>query len=140
MHPFQVLLVLFAGLSIAAFVVLLRWERARFTRLGKGNAWWVVRLASIPIAAGSAALVLIPASNTRGMEGLAVFYILLLTLAPMFWFGAHWLAGRLAHPRLSGGEAAQIAVSPIALAIVLVLLAHKLQPMAWSLLRSAGLE
>lgn len=139
MHPFHVLLMLFAVLSLVAFAFLLRWERRYFLQLGKVSGWLPVRIATLPIALITAALVIIPARSTSGMEGLAVFYALLFTLAPAFWFGAHWLAGKLVRPSLSLGESARIAVSPLALGFVLVMVAHALQSFAWSLLRSMGL-
>jgi hypothetical protein len=83
-------------------------------------------------------LIVIPARSTSGMEGLAVFYILLITVAPVFWFCAHWLVGRFARPPLAFGESAQIAGSPIALGIVLSVVAHALQPIVWQMLRSMG--
>ncbi|CAG0986159.1 hypothetical protein MTYP_02026 [Methylophilaceae bacterium] len=88
MHPFHTLLVLFAILSLVALVFLLRWEHHYFLKLNKGNAWLRVRLATIPIALATAAIIIIPARSTSGMEALAFFYILLLTVAPIFWFGA----------------------------------------------------
>ena len=139
MHPFHALLAVFAVAAVLALVLLIRWERRRFHRMGKGGAWLRVRLATIPIALATAALIVIPARSTSGMEGLAVFYILLITVAPAFWFCAHWLVGRFARPPLAFGESAQIAGSPIALGIVLGVVAHALQPIAWQMLRSMGM-
>jgi hypothetical protein len=138
MHPFHALLAVFAVAAVLALVFLIRWERRRFHRMGKGGAWLAVRLATIPIALATAALIVVPAGSTSGMEGLAVFYALLFTLAPAFWFGAHWIVGRFARPPLGFGESAQIAGSPIALGIVLGVVAHALQPIAWQVLRSMG--
>ncbi len=137
-HPFHILPALFAVLSIGALAFLLRWERRHFLRLGKGHAWLAVRLATIPIALATAALILIPARATPGMEGLAVLYILLFTLAPVFWFGAHWIAGKFVRPPLSFAESAQVAASPVVLGVVLSALAHALQPIAGSMLRAMG--
>lgn len=139
MRPFTVLLILYAVLCLVALGFLVRWERRKYLRHGKAGAWLSVRLATIPIAMATAALVYLPARSTSGMEALAVFYILLIIAAPIFWFGSHWLVGRFSNPRLLFSESATIAVSPIVLAIALVLLAHKLQPIAWSMLRSAGI-
>lgn len=136
MHPFHILLALFAVFSLAALVFLLRWERRYFRQRGKGGAWLPVRLATIPIALVTAMLVMIPARGTSGMEGLAVLYLALLIVAPVFWAGMHWLAGRLVRPPLRLGESMLIAVSPVALVIVLSVVAHMLQPVAWTLLRS----
>jgi hypothetical protein len=138
MHPFHALLAVFAVAAVLALVLLIRWERRRFHRVGKGGAWLAVRLATIPIALATAALIVIPARSSSGMEGLAVFYILLITVAPVFWFCAHWLVGRFARPPLAFGESAQIAGSPIALGIVLSVVAHALQPIVWQMLRSMG--
>jgi hypothetical protein len=138
MHPFHALLAVFAVAAFLALVLLMRWERRRFLRMGKGGAWLPVRLATIPIALATAALIVVPARSTSGMEGLAVAYALLLAVAPVFWFGAHWLVGRLVRPPLSFGESAQIAGSPLALAIALSWAAHALQPVAWQVLRSVG--
>lgn len=138
MHPFHLLPALFGVSSLVALVAMLRWERRGFIRQGKGGAWLGVRLATIPIALATAALILIPARGTSGMEGLAVFYILLFAAAPGFWFGAHWMVGKIVRPPLSFQESAQIAGSPIALAVVLAAVGHALQPMAWSLLRAMG--
>lgn len=139
MHPFHVLLVVFATLSLAAFVFMLRWERGHFLKQGKGNSWFRVRISSIPIALAAAAIVIIPVRSTSGMEGLALFYALLLTIVPLFWFGAHWMTGRLVQPALRFGESALIAASPILLGIVLAIVAHRLQSLAWSMLRMMGL-
>jgi hypothetical protein len=138
MHPFHILLSLFAVFSLVSLAFLLRWERRYFFKLGKGNAWLPVRLATIPIALATAALIFLPTRSASGMEGLAVFYIFLLTIAPMFWFSAHWIAGKFVKPPLSFGESSQIAGSPIALGVILSAVAHALQPLAWSILRSMG--
>jgi hypothetical protein len=138
MHPFHFLLAVFAVAALLALVILIRWERRRFLRMDKGGAWLRVRLATIPIALAAAALAIIPARSTSAMEGLAVFYILLFTVVPAFWFSAHWMVGRFARPPLAFGESAQIAGSPIALGIVLSIVAHALQPIVWQMLRSMG--
>lgn len=138
MHPFYVLLGLFGVVCLVAFGFLLRWERRHFVARNKGGAWLRVRLATIPILLALAALVIIPARGTSGMEGLAVFYILLLGVGPFVWFGAHWLVGKLGSSRLTFGESALIAGSPLALGLVLVQVAHMLQPFAWYLLRAIG--
>jgi hypothetical protein len=133
------MLALFAVASVIAFVFLLRWERRRFIAMDKGKAWLLVRLVTTPIAVVTAALCIIPARGTSGMEGLAVFYILLMLAGPILWFGVHWMAGRCVRPQLSFVESAQIAGSPIALGLALAYLAHALQSMAWSFLRAIGM-
>lgn len=138
MNPFHIMLVLFAIFSIVAFVLLIRWERRYFIHLGKGKSWLLVRLATIPIAIVTAGLVIIPVLNISGMVGLAVFYILLIAIAPIFWFIAHWIVGKFAQPPLNFQESAQVAGAPLVLAVVLTWAAHVLQPIAWSILRSTG--
>lgn len=137
MHPFHALLLLFALFGLLAFAFLMRWERRYFQRCGKAGAWLMVRLATIPIALVTVALVILPSRS--GMEGLAVFYLMLLTVAPIFWFGAHWMVGKLARPPLTFGETVQIAGTPIVFGLALSAVAHALQPIAWSLLSSAGM-
>lgn len=102
------------ALLVAALAVL-RLERRMFVARGKGASWWVVRLASLPALAVVVAAVVGPARAVSGMEGLAVFYLLLLVVAPLLWFGVHLLAGWLASPRLSRGESAWIAGSGLML-------------------------
>ena len=85
MNPMLMSLIL---LCLVVLPLLLRWERRRFQALGKGAAWLPMRVASVPIAALTAALVVLPARAVPGMEALAVFYGLLLVVAPLLWFGA----------------------------------------------------
>jgi hypothetical protein len=139
MQPFLALLVLFALVSLVAFGFVIRWERRQFLARGKQLGWRRVRIASIPIALLAAAVVIVSTQAVSGMEGLAVFYGLLLLVAPVLWFGAHWLVGRTASPPLSFGESAAIAGSPIAFALLASYVAHALQTPAWTLLRSLGL-
>jgi hypothetical protein len=112
MSAFPILLALYGVLCLVALGMLVRWEHRRHQRQGKRSAWLRVRLATIPIA--------------------------LATAAPLFWFGAHWVVGRFARPPLRFSESAAIAGSPIVLAIALAVLAHQLQPLAWSVLRAMG--
>jgi hypothetical protein len=102
------------ALLVAALAVL-RLERRMFVARGKGASWWVVRLASLPALAVVVAAVFGPERAVSGMEGLAVFYLLLLVAAPLLWFGVHLLAGWLASPRMSRGESAWIAGSGLML-------------------------
>ena len=140
MHPFHIMLMLFAVAALAGFVYVVRWERRQFLARGLAGAWLKVRLSSIPIALLVAILVAVPARSTSGMEGLAVFYLLLLTAAPLFWFGAHWAVGRLARPQLSAADSARIAALPLVYALALAAVAPTLQSLAWSLLRSLGAD
>lgn len=138
MHPFYLLLALFALASLLALAWLVRWERRHFVALNKGGAWLWVRLSTIPIALLTAAMVIVPARSVSGMEALGVFYVLLLTAAPAFWFIAHWLVGKCVRPALSFRESALIAGSPLLLCLLLSQLAHVLQPIAWLMLRALG--
>ena len=135
MNPMLVSLIL---LCLVALPLLLRWERGRFQALGKGAAWLPMRVASVPIAALTAALVVLPALAVPGMEALAVFYALLLVVAPLFWFGAHYVVGRLVRPALLFGESARIAALPVVAVIGIALLSQWLQPLVWSVWRAAG--
>ncbi len=117
----------------------MRWERRYFNAIGKGGPWRTIRLATIPLLVLTAALILVPTLAIRGMEALAVFYLLLLIGAPLFWFGVHWLIGRRTQPPLSPGEIILIAAAPIGFVIAAAGVAHALQPWAWMALRSFGL-
>lgn len=139
MQPFHALLLLAVLATLVAFAFVVRWERARYEKLGKLSGWRRVRLASIPIALLVIALVWLPARATSGMEGLAVFYIMLLVAAPLAWFGAHGVVGRMASPPLSLAESAAVAASPLAVGLVAVYVAHALQTPVWQFLRSMGL-
>jgi hypothetical protein len=134
------MLALFAATALLGLVLVLRWERQRFLARGLGRSWLSVRLCTIPMVLITAALVVIPARNTSGMEGLAVFYLMLLTAAPLVWFGAHWAVGRFVKPPLSFGDSARIAASPLIYVLAVALVAAPLQSIAWSMLRSLGLD
>ena len=140
MHPFHVMLILFALVALIGFVYVVRWERRQFLSRGLASSWLAVRLTSIPVALLTALLVVVPARSTSGMEGLAVFYLLLLAVAPPIWFGAHWLVGRLARPPLSFADSARIAGLPLAYILGLSAVAPTLQSLAWSLLRAFGVQ
>ncbi len=83
---------------------LLRREKRRFDRLGKGRGWVRMRLLALPMLLVTAALVVLPARSFPGMEALAYFYIALFTVGPLTWFGLHWLAGTIQSPRFTRGE------------------------------------
>ncbi len=138
-HPFQILILIFAVFSVAAFVLLMRWESIYFKNSGKRDAWIRVRIATIPIALITAAVVIIPVRSTPGMEGLAVFYFAMLFVAPWLWFGCHWIVGKCVKPSLAFNESMLIAGSLIVLGFILVLLAHQLQSVAWFALRFLGI-
>lgn len=139
MHPFHMMLVLFAVAALVGFAYLIRRERAQFVARDLASAWLRVRLASIPAALLVAALVVMPGRAIPGMEALAVFYLLLLTVAPVVWFGTHWVAGRLANPPLGFADSARIAGLPLVYALGLAALAPVLQSIGWALLRASGI-
>jgi len=138
MHPFHMMLILFAAAALVGFVYVIRWERRHYAARDLARSWLKVRLSSIPAALLVAAIVMIPARATSGMEALAVFYLLLLIAAPVLWFGVHWVVGRLARPQLAFADSARIAGLPLAYALVLAAIAPTLQSIAWALLRSVG--
>ncbi|MDD2738961.1 MAG: hypothetical protein PHR94_08505 [Methylomonas lenta] len=139
MHPFHVLLLVFALFSLVAFAFMIRWERSQFIERGKGHCWRRVRISSIPIAIFAVAIAVVPTKAVSGMEGLAVFYGLLFTVVPIFWFGAHWLVGKSVSPPLSFGESAAIAGSPILFGLAAAYTAHALQTPAWLFIKYLGL-
>ncbi|WP_029913256.1 hypothetical protein [Pelobacter seleniigenes] len=138
MSPFYMMLILFAMVALLGFVYVIRWERQKFFSRGLASSWLKVRLSSIPAALIAAGIVVIPAGSTSGMEGLAVFYILLFSVAPLIWFGAHWAVGRLVRPQLSFADSVLIAGLPLIYVLALAAVAPTLQSLAWSLLRALG--
>jgi hypothetical protein len=137
----KLLLGVFAVAVLIALAALLRWERREFARQGKAAAWRTVRLATIPIAAVTAATIIVPARSISGMEALFVVYALLFTAAPVVWFGLHWLVGRMTRPALTFGDSFQLAVMLPAFAIAVIVVAHQLQPFAVALaLERSGVE
>lgn len=132
------LLLAFAAACGVAIGLLLRRERRRFAAQGKARSWARVRLASAAILAITAASVVLPARQVSGMEALAVFYGLLFTLAPLLWFGLHWLAGRSVSPALAPSESMSLALTPLLVAMAITLLAHRLQPLAWDVARTVA--
>ncbi len=139
MYPFHMMLAVFGGLALIGFAFVLRWERGHFSAKGLGGSWLRVRLTSIPALLATAALVVLPARGASGMEGLALFYGLLIVAAPLLWFGLHWAVGRMVQPPLAFGDSALVAGSPLLYALAAASVAHPLQSMAWSLLRTLGL-
>lgn len=133
MQPFHMMLILFAVVALLGFVYAVRWERNQFLARGLATPWLKVRLTSIPAALLAGVLVVVPARSTSGMEGLAVFYMLLLGAAPVFWFGIHWVVGRLTRPQLSLADSARIAGLPLAYVLALAVFAPTMQSFAWSL-------
>jgi hypothetical protein len=139
MHPFHIILVIFAAVALIGFTFVLRREYRQLSARGLSGPGLKVRLSGIPALLVIAALVILPARGTSGMEGLAVFYGMLIVVAPVLWFGAHWLAGRFTRPQLAFADTARVAISPLVYVLVMVVVAHSLQSTVWSLLKSVGL-
>lgn len=106
---------------------LLRLEKRRFDRLGKGYGWIRMRLLALPILLITVTLVVIPARSISGMEALAYLYIALFTLGPLSWFGLHWLAGKMQSPRFSRGESFMLAFTGMLVLTVPPMLVGMLQ-------------
>lgn len=134
MSAIEPLPIIYALAALAGLVVLLTREHRHYRAAGKAGAWLRLRIASLPIGALTAALVVLPARSVSGMEGLAVFYVLLVVIAPVFWFVSHIGVGRLVRPRLTTAEAIRIAGSPLMLGLILTALAPIVQSVAWRLL------
>jgi hypothetical protein len=135
MHPFQVLLAFFALIAFVAFAFMIRLERSHFIKQDKRQGWYRVRISTIPIAIIAVVIAVVPSQAVSGMEGLAVFYGLLLTVVPIFWFGAHWVVGKSTSPPLTFKESFTIAASPIAFLLALAYVANALQTPAWLFLK-----
>ena len=71
----------------------------------------LVRPASLVAAPVAVMLLFLPARSVSGMEALAVFYLSMLTVTPLVWFGAHLWAGRSVRPALSLPESLALAMS-----------------------------
>jgi hypothetical protein len=139
MTPFQYLVALYALLALVGYGFVLRWEHNLFRGRGLARSWLAVRLATLPIALFVGALVWLPARATSGMEALAVFYLLLLLAAPLAWFGAHALVGRLLRPPVPLADTVLIAATPVLYLLAVAGVGHSLQVQAWLLLRWLGL-
>jgi hypothetical protein len=139
MRPFSIMLVPVAVLLLVGFGLLMRWERQQFMQRGLAGPWLMIRISTIPIALATAASIVIPAGCTSGMEGLAVFYVLLFTVAPVLWFGSHWVVGKFTRPPMLFRDTAWVAASPLVYLIAIAMIAHPLQALAWTLLRSLGM-
>lgn len=103
-----------AGLLLLMLGLL--WLESRwFKRSGRLAGWLFVRLVSALAAPLLLAVLIVPARSVGGPEALAVFYGVLLFIAPPLWFGSHLLAGRWARPLLTPGESLALAVSGLAI-------------------------
>ena len=75
---------------------------ALWTRRRAGLAGWaVMRIMGLVAIGLTFAAVWLPARAVSGFAGLAVFYGLLFTVAPLLWFGLHRLGGRIAGAEVS---------------------------------------
>lgn len=117
-----------AGVAIVVGIgIALYFEKRSFRAFGKEGSWLRLRLLSLPILAATALVVWLPARTISGPMALAFFYVALLTLAPLAWFGLHWLAGHLLSPKLTRPESMRVALSGLAMLLAPPLLANLLQ-------------
>lgn len=102
------------AVAVLMLVALVLWLEFRyFRRRQQAGAWLALRLVSLLAAPLALFAVLGPTFAVSGMEGLAVFYATLFTLAPLIWFGAHIGAGRLLG--LGRGEGLALSLSGLLL-------------------------
>lgn len=108
-----------AAAVVVAVMALVLWLEHRLMRAqGKAGSWLVVRVASWVAGPMAALAVVLPARSVSGLEGLAVFYALLFTVAPLIWLGVHLGLGTRLRPALTFGEAVGLSLSGL---VVLVL-------------------
>lgn len=85
-----------------AIVLLYLALEALWTRRRVGLAGWaVMRIMGVVAIVSTFAAVWLPARAVSGFGGLAVFYGLLFTVAPLLWFGLHRLGGHIAGAKVS---------------------------------------
>lgn len=111
------------ALVLAAVLLVLGLEWRHFRRLHKAGSWLALRMVSLLAAPLVVLAVLGPARAVSGMEGLAVFYGLLFTVAPLLWFGSHLGVGRRLTPAPSTGRCPLKAARP---------------PLSWAFARTAS--
>lgn len=90
-------------------------ESRLFKNSGRTGSWLALRFVTLLMVPPTVAVLVLPARSVSGMEGLAVFYLVLFTLAPLLWFGSHVLGGRLLQPAIKAGESVALAISAIAI-------------------------
>lgn len=100
-----------AVLALAVIAFAMRAERRSFAARNLARPWLWLRLWSIPIALATAAVVIVPARLVGGPEALAAFYLGLLVIGPLAYFGLHWLVARLMLRELSAADSGRIAGS-----------------------------
>lgn len=103
-----------AGL-VGLMLGLLWLESRYFKSSGRVGSWATVRLASVVAALLALALVVLPARAVGGPAALGVFILMLYTLAPLVWFGSHWLVGRRVRPALSPAEGLVLGLTGLAM-------------------------
>ncbi len=112
---------------LAGVIWMLRHEKRSFDMRGKGRSWLWMRVLSLPMLGLTGLAIVLPARSISGMEALGVFYIALVTVGPLTWFGLHALAGALLSPRLTRSESMGMAFMGIAVLIVPALAINVLQ-------------
>ncbi len=95
---------------LAAIVLMLRSEKRQFSAKGKGSSWLWLRLWTLPILILTVVAVLPATRLVSGMEALFYFYVALFTLAPIVWFGSHWVIGSMLKPNLTKSESTSMAL------------------------------
>ena len=139
MNPPAALPYVWAVLAAAALIGIwigIRAEGRWFAARSKGGAWLTLRICTIPIAIATAGLVLIVTRAVSGPEALLAFFAMLLTGAPLFYFGMHWIAARWLKPRLTTGEIAWIGFSGLMIVVGPAALANAAHPWVFMLARS----
>ena len=114
-------------LILAGIGLVLWFERRQYKSLGKTGSWMWLRLCSLPILAMAVLVVWVPARIISGPEALAYFYMALLTLAPITWFGLHITIGSILTTRLTKFESTRMALVGLALLIGPLLVIGMLQ-------------
>ena len=130
---------IWAVLAVAALVVIalgIRAEGRWFAARSKRGPWLTLRICTIPIAIATVGLVLMVTRAVRGPEALLAFFAMLLTGAPLFYFGMHWIVARWLKPRLETGEVAWIGFSGLMVAVGPAALANAAHPWVFMLARS----
>jgi hypothetical protein len=100
---------------VAAMAAILVVEWRWFRRLRKTSSWVRMRLMALVMTPVTVCAVLVPARAVGGPAALAVFYALLLCVAPWLWFGSHLGLGRRLQPIVTRAEAIGLALSGIAI-------------------------
>lgn len=95
---------------------ILRYEWGEYAPTKRVRSWIVMHLFSPAFAVAGYYAAALPASGVSGMEGLGVFYGLLITVAPLAYFTGHVILGRLIlSPEISVRESMIIAATSIAI-------------------------